>query len=253
MRNHENSRNQIRDAAWLAKRDVRSSWASFPATVVAVFALGLLSTAQYRNAFGGEMDVFGGIMLDFFLLAIVAVMSVNLLFNRDYFNEMSDESFNGRLSFLRSMPVSAKSVVLGRVVSMSFALACAVPTFFLAPYLVYGGLREAIGFGDYVWYFGMWLGYAILAMGGFVFCNFAFNWKIADTWLPATTSLLAFYGLAVAASNALLDGGLSLTLIEIAKTTSGPLAAAISISAGTCALAAFAAISGRRLEKRDIG
>lgn len=246
-------RSTMGDALWLARRDIRSSWMSFPAEAVAGLVLGLLATAQYRNALMDGATALGPIVLDFFLLSIVAVLSVNLLFNRDYFREISDESFNGRLSFLRSMPVSAKSIVLGRVASMLLTLVCSAPAFFLAPYLVYGGLREAVGFPEYVWYFGMWLGYAVLAVGGFVFCNFAFNWKLEGNWLPATAWLLGAYGLLVIAANLVLEDGLALSLLELAKSAGGPFAAIASVLVGGAALAACVSISAKRLERRDIG
>ncbi|MGH3089338.1 MAG: hypothetical protein ACRDSJ_18755 [Rubrobacteraceae bacterium] len=251
-RRESRARGTVGDALWLARRDIRSSWASFPATAGVAFVFGLLAVAQYRNALVGETGVFGEAMLDFFLLALVAVMSANLLFNRDYFRTVSDESFNGRLSFLRSMPVSAKSVVYGRVASMLLALACAAPMFFLAPYLVYGELREFVGFGGYVWYFGIWLGYAVLAVGGFVLCNFAFNWKLAEMWLPAAFAILGAYISIVLASNILLENGLALSLMELAKT-SGAMAALASILTGSAALAVCASISAKRLERRDVG
>lgn len=244
-------RSTMSDAMWLARRDIRSSWMSYPATAAVSFVFGLLASFQYRNALGGSS--FGQAMLDFFLLALVAVMSTNLLFNRDYFREINDESFYGRLSFVRSMPVSAKSVVLGRVASMLLALICAAPAFFIAPYLAYGELREFIGFPEYVWYFGVWLGYAVLAVGGFVFCNFAFNWKMEGNWLPATAWLLGAYGLAIFAANLILEDGLALSLIELAKSAGGPFAAIASILVGGAALVALFSISAKRLERRDIG
>lgn len=244
-------RSTMNDAMWLAKRDIRSSWMSYPATMCVAFLFGLLASFQYRNALGGSP--FGQAILDFFLLALVTVMSTNLLFNRDYFREISDENFYGRLSFMRSMPVSAKSIVLGRVASMLLALACAAPAFFLAPYLVYGGLREAAGFPEYVWYFGVWLGYAILAVGGFVFCSFSFNWKLSGNWLPATVAIIAAYALIVIVSNLVLEDGLALSLLELAKSAGGPFAAIASVLVGGAALAACVSISTKRLEKRDIG
>lgn len=240
------------DALWLARRDVRSSWASFPAEFVAGLVLGLLGAAQYRNALVGSVETLGQVVLDFFLLSIVAVLGVNLLFNRDYFREISDESFNGRLSFLRSLPVSAKSIVSARVCSMLLTLVCAVPVFFLAPYFVYGGLQELIGFGDYVWYLGVWLGYALVAVGAFTLSNFGFNWKAREKWLPLTVALIGAYGIIVLVSNLALEDGLALSLIELARTY-GPLAAAVSILVGCAALAVCVGVAAKRLSRRDIG
>lgn len=241
------------DALWLARRDVRSSWASFPAEFVAGLVLGLLGAAQYRNALAGSSETLGQVVLDLFLLSIVAVLGFNLLFNKDYFKEMSDESFNGRLSFLRGLPVSAKSIVTARVFSMLLTIVCAVPVFFLAPYLVYAELRALIGFGDYLWYLGIWLGYALAAVGAFALSNFGFNWKTSEQWPRIAVAVLGSYGAVVLVSNLALEDGLALSLIELARTGGGPLAAAASTIVGFAALVACVFEASKRLSRRDIG
>lgn len=241
----------LRDALWLAMQDMRVSWISFPATVVVSFVFGLMATPQYSNAFSEEMGAFGGFVLDFYLICLVSILSTNLIFNRDYYSSLRIEAFDERLSFLKGLPVSARSIIAGRAVSSLVSLACAAPPFFLAPYLVNGALREAIGGVDYLWFAGTWLGYALLVAGGFIFSSFGFRWEPRRMPLLFVASLAGYVSITTAV-NLILADGLTMTLIESAKTH-GPLAALFSIFSGSVALFLLARVSEKRLQRRDIG
>ncbi|MBA2692550.1 MAG: hypothetical protein H0U65_08670 [Rubrobacter sp.] len=243
--------NTLRDALWLAGRDIKSSWMSFPATVVISFLFGLLGTAQYSNLFGGEMGVFGEFFLDFYLVCVVPILGTNIVFNRDYYSGLRISAFDERLSFLKSLPVGARFIVAGRVFSSLASLACAAPPFFLAPYLASGGLRAEVGGADYVWFAGAWLGYSLAVTGAFAFSSFGFRWNPNPKPSLFIGSIAAYVALAVAANLALEDG-LTLRLMQLAKNY-GPITAAVGVASGCVAMTLFARASEKRLQRRDIG
>lgn len=241
--------NSLRGALWLARRDIRSSWMSFPATVVISFLFGLLGTAQYSNVFGGELGALGEFVLDFYLVCLVSILGTNLVFNRDYYSGLRIAAFDERLSFLKSLPVGARSIIAGRVFSSLASLACAAPPFFLAPYLASASLRGEIGGADYVWFAGAWLGYSLAVAGAFAFSSFGFRWNPKPSLFIGS---IAAYVALTAAANLALDDGLTLTLMQLAENY-GPITAATSILAGSAALILLAKASEKRLQRRDIG
>lgn len=243
--------NTLRDALWLAGRDLRASWISFPTTVVVSSFFGLLAAPQYANAFSEETGAFGSFFLDFYLICLVVALGTNIIFNRDYHSSLRTEAFDERLSFLKGFPIRTRSIVAGRVGSALVALACAAPPFFLIPYLVNEELREVIGGIDYLWFAGTWLGYALAATGVLIFSNFGFRWSPNQLPLLFIVSLLVYVALAIAVNLALEDG-LTFALLAAAKAH-GPLTAAVSIFSGGLTLALCAIASGERLQRRDIG
>ncbi len=224
---------------------------SFPATVMISFLFGLLGTAQYSNVFGGELGALGEFVLDFYLVCLVSILGTNLVFNRDYYSGLRIAAFDERLSFLKSLPVDARSIIAGRVFSSLASLACAAPPFFLAPYLASASLRGEIGGADYVWFAGAWLGYSLAVAGAFAFSSFGFRWDPNPKPSLFIGSIAAYVALAVAA-NLALDDGLTLTLMQLAENY-GPITAAVGVASGCFALTLFAKASEKRLDRRDIG
>lgn len=238
-----------RDALWLAGRDIRGAWVSFPAEAVVALVPGLYLVFLYPNASGGAMGGFGNFLLDFWFLLVVAVLNVNFLFNRDYYYRFREDNFTKRLSFLRGLPIGARTIVSGRAVVMAVALACGSPSFFLAPYLASTELRGMIGGVDYLWFVGTWIGYALFMMGVLLFMWIGLSWEAERIAVPL---LPCAYVLAAIISNLTLDDGLVLTLIEAAKTQ-GPLVAGASVAFGALGLIFWSRAAEKRLQKRELG
>ena len=240
----------LRDAFWLATMDVRKSWISFPVAALTALIPSFYLVVFYSNVFDGSVDRLSVFMLDFWFLLVVTVLNVNFLFNRDYYYKLSEDNYTKRLSFLLSLPITPRAVVAGRAMYMVLALTFSAPSFFLLPYLVGGDLRSAIGPLDYVWFVFIWIGYALFMMGFLLFMWNGLSFQTELGWI-----FLTFPGgclLVTTISNLVLDGGLAMTLIQVAKAH-GPLAAVVSVAIGCAALILWLRMAEKRLERRELG
>jgi hypothetical protein len=154
-----------RDGLWLAGQDARRAWPSFPATALTAL-IGGLYTGAFLLAIEGE-GVFYDFLLGFWFLMLVPVLGSNFLFNRDYYYNLREDNLSKRLAFLRSLPISAGAVVVGRAAIMLLTLACAAPAFFSSIYLSSPTLQARLGPAQYLAFSLGWLGYALF-MGGFL-------------------------------------------------------------------------------------
>ena len=238
------------EALWLTKMDMRRSWVSFPAAVLTALVPGFYLIFLYSAVFSRSMGSFGNFLLDVWFLVVMAVLNVNFLFNRDYYYKLSEDNYTRRLSFLRGLPISPRAVVAGRAMYMAVALVCGVPSFFLVPYLASAELRAALGPLDYVWFVGIWLGYALFMMG---FLLFMWNGLSFQTELRLLPFLFPGWCLLIAGvSNLALENGLTMTLIQVAKVQ-GPLATGISIALGGTGLILWMKLASKRLCRRELG
>lgn len=245
-------RNWLKDALWLAIRDIRASWLSYPATVVVSSLLGLLGAVQFGGALSEDTGGFGQFVLDLYLLSIVSVLGTNLIFNWDYYATAGMKGFDERLSFLRSLPIRGRAAIAGRTICALVSLALAVPSFFPVPYLVNGSLRDAVGVGDYLWFCGFWVGYALVVTGGLcIFGSFGFRWNFAGMPLYMAGSILAYF-LVPVVLNFVFANGLALTLLQASKSH-GPLVAVVPLVVGVVSLAFAVRMAESRLERRDVG
>lgn len=184
-----------RDALWLAGRDARKTWLSFPVAALVALVFGLYAILLYSVALGdGPGGRFGGFGLDFWFLVFVPVLGVNFLFNKDYYYRFREDNLSKRLAFLRGLPICAGKIVLGRVAIMLLTLTCTSPFFFLTPYVLHDGLRERVGLAGYLCFVAFWLGYALFMVGFLVFVWLGLSWeaeRLILLALPVFNLLLA--------------------------------------------------------------
>ena len=244
------SSGDLREALWLAGADIRKSWISFPVAALTALVPGLYVVLLYSAVSDGSMSAFGTFLLDAWFLLVVAVLNVNFLFNRDYYYRFSEDNYTKRLSFLRGLPIRGRAVVAGRAMYMAVALVCGAPSFFLAPYLASPGLRAMIDPLDYAWFVGIWIGYALFAMGFLLFMWNGLSFQAEIRLLPILFPGWCF--LTAAVSNLVLGDGLTMALIQMAKVN-GPFAAVTSLAIGCAALILWATVAERWLRRRELG
>ncbi len=235
------------EALWLAKKDIRRAWISYPASGLLVLVISILVTPTldgFEDGGAGFESAFEAFFADYMFLIMGAILAVNSL-SRDYMRVWTDDVFSQRLSFLRSLPVSTKSLVASRVSSMLFAIPFTVPAFFL-PVFFLSDLRE-MGF-SYVWFVGIWLGWSLAYAGLTLLCELAVSGKVY-VWFS-----VAFIAGLIAVL-ALLEWSVRLGLVERSASLTlefGPLAAITSLLTGGAALALFARTATKRIEGRDL-
>ena len=239
-------------AFWLAKKEMRRAWLSYPMTGLYVLFLGFfvvqsLSGVFEFQGFGarGEMmeDRYNAFFSDYFFLIVCSSLAVNVL-SRDYALIWHD-AFSSRLIFLRRLPISAQSLAGSRALCMLFALVLNAPAFFLPAFLLLDvGEPGAL----HLYFAGVWIGYSLLASG---------LWLILELSVSGRVYTLISFGLAASLMVvlALLEWAVDLSLVgratELARSY-WALPAVFSILAGAAAFAILSRLTVRRLQKRDL-
>jgi hypothetical protein len=240
------------DAFWLARKEVRRSWPSFVLTGLFFVFLGFFAVPSVSGIF--ELEGFGAggrrieafynaLFVDYLFLVVCAFLGVRAV-SGDYALYWRDP-LAARLVFLRSLPISADSLVGSRALGMLLALLVNAPAFF-GPALLLTDLGE-LG-ASYLAFAGIWVGYALLASGLCLLCELTVGGR-------AYARIYFGFAAALMVELALLEWTLDLRLVgrtaELAQGGYGALLAAFSVLAGGAAFAVLARVTVRRLRKRD--
>jgi hypothetical protein len=243
--------NGFAEAFWLARKEMNRAWLSYVLTGLFALFLGLFVAVSLTGVFefegfGAEgqkvEDHYNAFFADYLFLLVCAFLGVNVI-SRDY-TLIWQDTFSSRLLFLRSLPVSAGSLVGSRVICMLFALVLGAPAFFLPAYFItdLGELGT-----KYLWFCGVWIGYSLLGSGLCLLFELTVNGRIY--------TLISFgFAASLMVVLALLEWTVDLSLVgrtaQLAQSY-GALPAIFSILAGAAAFAVFYQATIRRLEKRD--
>lgn len=242
------------EAMWLAKKDVRRAWMSYPASGVFILAISFLVASSVDGIFimegfgesGSRVEgFFNAFFAEYMFLIVGAVLAVNSI-SMDYMRVWSNNDvFSHRLAFLRSLPASPGSLVASRAMSMLFAIPFTVPAFFIPVYFV-SDLGE-MGL-SYVWFAGIWLGWSLLYAGVTLLCELAMNGRFY-VWFS-----FAFI-LGLIALLAILEWTIEINLVGRSANLAlehGPIPAAISLVVGGIAFALLARETRKRVERREL-
>lgn len=243
MMEHENAPKSRSLVGLLAGEELSRKVFSYAVSAIAAIFFGLVIIPSFAS------DVIpleegagsGGHLVDFFFLAIVSILSINV-FSRNYMLIHRDP-FHGWLVFLRSLPVSPREMVLARSLIMVPSTA-AMTTLFFAPIFVVSTYLDArFDAGQYLWFALVWFGYALAAGGMNLFMELGVKGKVVFgiqfVWLAAIIGVIWLFG-----------GGLVTSTFSLAGEY-GPLASGISLLAGGIVFAIFAKITERRVADRE--
>ncbi len=241
------------EAFWLARKEMKRAWLSYPLTGLFVLSLGLFAVPSLSGVF--ELEGFGAegrrveghynaFFSDYLFLVVGAFLGVNAI-SRDYTLAWQD-TFSSRLIFLKELPISTGSLVASRVISMLFALVLGAPAFFVPAFFL-SDLGE-LGTKTYLYFAGVWIGYSLLGSGLCLLLELTVNGKVYTLIsFGFTASLMVVL--------ALLEWTVNLSLlgrtVQLAQSY-GSLPAIFSILAGGAAFALLSRIAVHRIEKRDL-
>ena len=147
---------------------------------------------------------------------------------------------------MRGLPISAGSLVGCRILSVLFALIVNAVAFFVPVFLL-SDLSRELGTTSYVWFAGIWIGYALSTAG---------LWLLYELTLSGRAYTLIYFGFAASlmAVLALLEWTVDLSLVETTAELAqsyGAIPAISSTLAGGSVFARLSRITVRRLQKRD--
>lgn len=245
----------LRNSLWLAGREMRRTWISYFATGLFVLFFGLLGSVNVENLFevegaGGQREAYvatiNSYIVDVYFLAVIPLTAGNFL-SRTYLGSWRD-SFSKRLSLLRALPILPEEMVIGRVLNMLPSLILTGPAFFLPVYLLSQGLREQLDPVQYLWFAAVWIGYALLVAGLYMYLEMSVSGKTYNLlMLPAIPFFFAL--------PALTTWGLDLRIVAgtVGLVQSyGPISAVLALLIGGVGLLLWVIAATRRLKKRDL-
>jgi len=244
--------NGFAESLWLAKKEMKRAWLSYVLSGLFVLFLGFFVAVSLSGVFefegfgAGEQrmeEYYDAFFSDYLFLLVCAFLGVNVI-SRDYTLVWQD-TFSSRLLFMRSLPISTRSLVGSHRISMLFALVLGAPAFFLPAFF----LTDLGELGtSYLWFCGVWIGYSLLGSGLWLLFKLTVNGKVY--------TLISFgFAAALMVVLALLEWTLDLRLVgrtaQLAQSY-GALPAIFSVLAGGAAFALLSRITVRRIEKRDL-
>jgi hypothetical protein len=239
-------------AFWLAKREVRRAWISYPLTGVLLMLMGFFVVPSVSGVFefdgpgtaGERMEGFYNAFFSDCLFVVVCAFLAATIVSGESAPARRSASFSG-LVILRHLAVPAGGVVGSRALRMLLALVLNVPAVFLPAYTFtdLGGLGVT-----YLWFCGVWIGYGLLASGLLLLLELTVEGK-------ARALICVGGAAAVLLVLALLEWTVDLRLaestVELAQAH-GALPAALSIVAGSAAFAFLVWVTAGRLDKKDL-
>ena len=240
-----------RNALWLAGRELRRTRFSYLATMVLAALYGLFAVVLLDNLPVSSMpDTLASAAADIFFMFGVSTFGTNAL-SKDYLYSWGD-TFSKRLGFLRSLPVSAEGLVASRVLTMLVALILNSAAFFTTIYLLSGSSGEQLvarlGFGEYLAFAGIWVGYAIFCSGAWMYGEFGLHGK---TYNQIVLGVLSVAFIVLAFSEWLFDARIVERSIYLADSY-GPFPAILALLVGGAAFVLWSRAAVRRIERRDL-
>lgn len=241
-------------ALWLARKEMKRAWLSYPLTALFVLSLGLIAVPGLSGVFELEGsgavglrvgDHYNDFISDYLFLVVGASLGVNAI-SRDYALASWLDTYLSRLLFMRKLPISAGSLVASRVIGMLFALVLYAPAFFVPASLLsdIGG----IGTRAYLWFCGIWIGYGLLGLGLSLLLELTVSGRVY-------TLISICFASSLLIVLAHLEWSLDLSLVgrtaQLAQSA-GALPAVLSIMVGGVALALLGRLTVRRIEKRNL-
>jgi hypothetical protein len=247
--------NGFAESFWLAKKELKRAWLSYPLSGLFVLSLGLFAVPALSGVF--ELEGSGAVGLrveehyndflaDYLFLVVGAFLGVSAI-SRDYTLAAWQDTYLSKLLFMRELPIKAGSLVGSRVISMLFALLLYAVAFF-GPAFFLSDLGEELGTKTYLWFCGVWLGYGLLGSGLCLLFELTSSGKVY-------TLISVGFGASLMVVLALLEWTVNLSLVgrtaQLVQSI-GALPAILSIVAGGAAFALLSRVTVRRIEKRDL-
>jgi hypothetical protein len=237
------------EAFWVARKEIRRAWLSYPLTALFVLSLGLFAVPSLSGVFELEgagavglrrEDHYNDFIADYLFLVVGAFLSVNAI-SRDYTLAPWQDTYLSRLLFVRKLPISSGRLVASRVIYLLFALVLYALAFFL-PVFFLSEIGE-LGTSTYLYFCGVWIGYGLLGSGLCLLLELTVDGKVYIlTSVAFTASLMVVL--------ALLEWTLNLSLVGRTAQlvhSYGALPAIISILAGGATLALLSRLTARRI------
>lgn len=236
----------------LVAQELRRTWLSYVATAFGNVFFGLLAASTFWTAarLNAEGQRFGvpNFETDLIFLLLVSLLSLNWI-SRSYAMVWEDP-FSRWLGFLRTLPVPVREIVTARAAVMVGVTVVMTGVFFVPFYALNSPgnpmFTETIPMPEYLWFAGIWLGYALLLGGPGLYLELGVRGKMM-LWIQiaVVVAILAVLSVLTGLGVHLVWG--SFRLVELY----GPLPALAAITIGLAGMALGHRATVRRLRTRS--
>lgn len=235
----------------LMAQELRRTWRSYAATAVGNLFFGMFAASLFWTIVRPSDGVYlerWSFQTDLVFVLLVSLLSLNWI-SRNYVAVWEDP-FSRWLGFLRALPVPVRDIVAARARVMVGATVVMSGVFFVPFYALNSWvdplMTEVVPPLDYLWFAGIWVGYALLLGGLGLYLELGVRGKtvfLAQGAVAITTLLILL----------VLDGTdthLVAGSFEMAQRY-GPLPAAVALAAGIAGILISCRATTRRLRRRS--
>lgn len=219
------------------------------------FALSYLTTAIFVLLVGFFLGLFlngtitnddvPSLFVDGFFLLVLANLALNWTSTGYVF--VGDDSFFRRVSFLRSLPTSARDIVGMRLLVLTATLVVMTPLAFLPPYLIFDPVREAFGPYHYLCFALLWASYGLVSGCAVAYLELGFRARTMLLAQMAWSVLLVVLVLLVSA----LGGGIVRGSVSLVSSH-GTLVAGLALLVAAGGAYLWYRLAERRLREREL-
>lgn len=234
--------------AWrLAKLEVGYTWTSYLTSSLFALLVGLFSSSPlWAVPDGSGARVIPALLLvDLVFLSALTNLGINWTSARWLY--VHTDPFTLRLSFLKTLPIPVRGLILSRLVVVLVTTALTSLLFFAPSYALFPPLRVEVPPAQYLWFALFWIGYVLFSAGLLLFLELGAKGVTALVACLVWATLL----LTVVVVTRLLGVPLVEESLELVGTY-GPLAAIPALVAGGGGLLLWCRLTEKRLDKREL-
>jgi len=160
--------------AWrLARFEIGTARGSILVTAILFVYMSVLGMVFMDDLFRGDLSRGARWAPDFIYLSILPNMG--FLMNRAVLQYWRDDPYSRKLAVWRTMPISLKQIVLGRIMVMGLVAVPIALLFFGLQYGLSGPARESLSLLEYMNFALFWLAYALFSGIALIYCELGFS------------------------------------------------------------------------------
>lgn len=237
-----------RNVLWIVHIELARTWPSYLVAALLTPFIGLLCLSLLWSSLESISNIEGvpaRFMADWIFLLMMVNLGINWTSPR--WTYVHRDPFTTWLSFLKTLPVSNRGLILGRMAVMLAATVVMTLVFFLPTYVLFPALRNELPPLQYLWFVLFWIGYVLFSGGALLYLELGVRGKATLVILFVWSLLLTSAAVVATVLGVPLVNG-SVGLVE----SYGPLPAVAALAVGGGGFLMWCRLLERRLERREL-
>jgi hypothetical protein len=235
----------LKDAWWITKRDLKSEKLLIVITLLFMAYQALMISLLIDEQL--QIQSKSPVIVDILLLAYIPLLG--FFFSKRSIKCLTEDSYTQLLVYLRTLPISPKSIMTSRLLQLIIALMMNSAIFFSVMYGISPQLRTEMSFGIYMGFALTWIGYALAISGLYIYFEFLFSGK----QYFGLTMLLVVITCVIGIMIRIMGGNMLLYTIRMSQEW-GILSPMMwgALIGGLMSLALLGKLTNRKLQSRDL-